>query len=118
VSSAENIPQWHYIIAITNDVRAQVETDSSHGFVDGQIVSFRVTKPFGMFEINNMQTQVTVISSTVFETEINTSFWNEFIYPASEDKVTPPTVVPVGSGVVQAFVPYVTLDDAFDRVRT
>lgn len=116
--SAENTPQFRYVIDITNEVEAQVETDGNHGYSDGQIVSFRVTKPFGMFEINNLQTRVTVVSSTVFKTTINTSQWNEFIYPASEDKVTPPTVVPVGSGVVFAYSNYINIEDAFDRVRT
>lgn len=118
MSAAENIPEWHYIVAISNAVRAVVQTDVAHGYSDGEIVSFRVTKPFGMFEINNLQSRITVISSTVFETEINSTFWTAFIYPSVSDSVTPSTVVPVGSGVVNAYTPYVNLEDSFDRVRT
>lgn len=117
MSSAENLPQWHYIINITNETNAQVQTDVDHGYSDGQIVSFRVTKPFGMYEINNMQSKITVLSSNMFQTEINSTFWNAFIYPSIQQNVTPPTVVPAGSGVVQAFTPYMNLEDAFDRVR-
>ena len=118
-SGYQFIPRFRYITDITNAVQATVTFSEDHDFIENEIVSFRVTRPFGMMEINNRQAKVISTTSNTILVDINTTFWTPFIYPAVVSKYTPPVCVPVASGVREhAFIATVILEDCFDNVRT
>lgn len=112
------IPRWKYITGITNAQYAVVTCDTNHNFSDGEYVSFRVSHPYGMSEINDLQAQVLSHTDDTITVDIDSSTWNNFIYPVS-GKNTPPVVVPAGSGIIpNSNPPTVNLQDAFDNIRT
>lgn len=113
-------PQLAYINAITNQNEAVVTFTSNHDFVLGQIVSFNVTPAFGMFEIQGKKGKVIALTSDTITVDINTTTWNAFNYLALNDPgTTPPTCVPVSSGVIPNQYPEtINLQDAFDNRRT
>lgn len=115
----EFVPRFRYIIAITNAQHPVVTFSEDHDFIDYEIVSFRVTPAFGMFEINNLQSKVLSHTNNTITVDIDSQFWTAFVYPATVPKYTPPVCVPVGSGVNEnLYVSTVILQDCFDNVRT
>jgi hypothetical protein len=112
------VPRFRYITDITNAQYATVTFSEDHDYSDGEIVSFRVTPPFGMFEINNLQSRVIAHTDDAITIEIDTTFWTPFIYPVS-GAVTPPVCVPSASGIIPGSYPStVNLEDCFDNIRT
>ncbi len=112
-------PAFRYIIAITNAQYATVTFSEDHHYSIGEIVSFRVTQPFGMVEINNLQSSIISFTSDSITVGIDTTFWTPFVYPATVDKYTPPVCVPSASGVIKdLYTPTMNLEDCFDNVRT
>lgn len=112
-------PRFSYINAITNVPNAVVTFTESHDFIVGEIVSFRVTKDFGMFQINNKKAKVLSKTTDTITTDIDSSTWDAFDYSALDDpKTTPPVCVPCCSGVNDNLVvPTAILEDAFDNRR-
>jgi hypothetical protein len=111
-------PSYSFITGITKAQYAVVTFLQPHDFSDGEIVSFRVTKPFGMVQLNNVQTNILSHTTSTITVNADTSSFDPFIYPVS-GKVTPPVCVPVGAGLVPfAYTPTVKLDDCFDNMRT
>jgi hypothetical protein len=111
-------PRFRYIDGITNEQYALVSFTEAHDFVLNEIVSFRVSKPYGMVEINERKSKVIGVDTFTIRVEIDTTFYTPFIYPVSGQN-TSPICVPVGSGINLAnpFLVYSILDDAFDNVR-
>lgn len=112
-----NYPQFSYINAITNDKEAIVTFTEDHDFTIGEIVSFRVSKPFGMIEINNLRGKVLDISALTITVDIDTSLWTPFDYSnLNEDGTSPPVCVPSSSGVISnLYTPEINILDTFDR---
>jgi hypothetical protein len=112
------VPRYRYISGITNEQYAVVTFTDTHDFVLNEIISFRVTKPYGMFEINNKQAKVLEIGDFTVTIDIDTSNFNTFIYPVSGQN-TPPSCVPVASGINKdnPYFVFTILDDEFDNVR-
>jgi hypothetical protein len=111
-------PRFRFITGITNAQYAVVTFSADHNFTNGEIVSFRVTPPFGMVEINNLQSEVLSHTNNSITVNIDSTYWTPYIYPVA-GLVSPPTCVPVGSGVTPGSVPpTVNLEDCFDNVRT
>ncbi len=109
-------PRYGFITGISNANQAVVTVSDIHDFTDGEIVSFRVTRPFGMVEMNNKSALVLSHDNTTITVDINSNFFTPFIYPAVETKVTPPVVVPSASGIIPGSNPEtVTLYDSFDN---
>jgi hypothetical protein len=109
------VPAVAFCVDITKTQRAVATFSEDHTFSNGEYVSFRVTKPFGMVEINNQRGLVLDHDTLTITTDINSSNYTAFVYPAIETKVTPPTVVPAGSGIIPATNPStVSLIDVFD----
>ena len=112
------VPRRRFITDITNSQYATVTFSEDHDFVNWEIVSFRVSPPYGMFEINNLQSSVISHTSNTITVDIDTTFWTPFIYPVS-GKNSPPVCVPSASGVNPILhTPTVILEDCFDNVRT
>lgn len=115
----EFVPKAKYITGITNALNAVVTCSDDHNFSDGEIVSFRVSRDFGMTEMNNKQTRVLSHTNTSITTDIDSNNFTPFIYPTSALKYTPPVVVPAGSGIIPDSYPAtVNLEDVFDNRRT
>ena len=109
-------PFLNYITNITNSQFAQVTTIDDVPYSAGEIVSFRVSQPYGMTQINNLSSRVLSVSSNTFVIELDTLSFAPFIYPPVGIVVIPAVVVPAGSGVVPASpIPMTNLKDVFDN---
>lgn len=75
-------PAMRIVNAITNGVTALIITSFDHDYKNGLIVSFRIPKRFGMPKMNNLVGTVTVVGTTTFTVDIDTSFFNAFMVPA------------------------------------
>lgn len=110
-------PRWRYITGISNAQYAVVTFSDVHDFQLNEIISFRVTRPYGMVEINEKRAKVLSLSDTTVTIDIDTTFFTPFIYPVSGIN-TPPVCVPVGSGInLDSPFAFTILNDAFDNVR-
>ncbi len=110
-------PRWRYITDISNEQYAVVTFLELHDFVVNEFISFRVTKPYGMVEINERKAKVLAVGDLTVTIDIDTTFFTPFIYPASGLN-TPPVCVPVGSGInFDSAFAFTILNDAFDNVR-
>lgn len=104
------------IIGITNEIAAEVDFGMEHPYSPGEIVSFRVSKPYGMIELNNKQARVLAITDTTITVEIDTRTFNAFVYPPVGLVEVPALCVPAGSGVVPGlYTPTMNLEDSFDN---
>ncbi len=111
-------PQYQFISGITNAQQAVVTFTTAHMFTPGEIVGMRVTKPYGMFEINLQDALVLSITSQTITIDVDTTNYTPFIYPVSGLN-TPPVCVPSASGVIPGSIPAtVNLLDAFDNRPT
>lgn len=105
------------ITGITNAQRAEVTTVENSPYSVGELVSFRVSSPYGMTEINNLSGRVLSVSSNTFTVEIDTLGFRAFVYPPVGEVIVPAVVVPAGSGIVpDSDIPMTNLQDAFDNV--
>jgi hypothetical protein len=64
--------RYQLISNVTNAANAVITTASDHGYTSGISVLVNVPPAYGM-TINNVTTPITVLSSTTFSTNINTS---------------------------------------------
>ncbi len=112
-------PQRALINAITNDTQAVTTFTADHDFTVGQVVSFRVTRDFGMFQINNKKGTVIAITSDTITVDIDSSSWDAFDFSLIDTlETTPPQCVPCCSAKVPGSEPPRTnLQDTFDNRR-
>ena len=104
------------ITSITNAQQAVVTTVENSPYSVGEIVSFRVSSPYGMTEINNLSGRVLSVSSNQFTIEIDTLGFTSFVYPPIGEVVIPAVAVPAGSGIVpNSSIPMTNLQDVFDN---
>lgn len=109
-------PYLKDIIGITNAQLAQVDFGTEHPYTPGQIVSFRVSQPYGMIEINNRQARILSITSTTITVELDTTNFNAFVYPPVGIVEVAAQCVPAGSGIVPGlYTPTMNLEDVFDN---
>lgn len=113
-------PQKAFINAITNAQEAVVTFTADHDFTLGEIVSFRVTKNFGMFQVNNKRGVVIGTTSDTITVDIDTSSWDSFDYSALDTAgTTPPVCVPCCSTKVPGSnPPRINILDAFDNRKS
>lgn len=113
-------PTFMYVNAITNAQNAVVTFTANSDFTDGEYVSFRVTKDFGMYEINQQRGKVLSHTDNTITVDIDTLSYNPFNYALiNTTGTTPPTCVPAGSGVIPDSDPStVNLYDSYDNRRT
>ena len=111
-------PYLRDIIDISNAQNAVVEFGTAHPYTAGEIVSFRVSKPYGMTEINNLQARVLSGGATNITVEVDTSNFTSFVYPPVGTVEIPAQTVPVGSGIIPSSNPAtMNLEDVFDNRR-
>lgn len=113
-------PKLVYISDITNAKNAVATFTADSDFTDGEYVSFRVTKDFGMSEINNKRGKVLSHTSDTITVDIDTTDFTPFNYSLiNTEGTTPPNCVPSGSGIIPSSNPStVNLADSFDNRRT
>lgn len=113
----QNVPPLAYLTGITNALQAVATFTADHDYSLGELISFRVSKPYGMYEINNMVGLVLATTSDTITVDIDTLGFTPFVYPVSGLN-TPPVCVPAGSGVIPNVYPRtVNLEDVFDVLR-
>lgn len=114
---ARNYPKKAFINAITNAQNAVATFTEDHDFTIGEIVSFRVTKDFGMYQLNNMRGKVISITDDTITVNIDTLTWDAFTYALIDTAgTTPPVCLPSSSGVIDNIAtPSYNIEDAFDR---
>lgn len=117
MSSNTFYPLLAYIQSISNSTQAVVEFTAPHDFTPGEIVSFRVGKQFGMYEINNKRAKVLVKTSTTIIVDIDSSTWNTFsLANLNNPGTSPPCCVPSSSSAIPFEEnPIVNIQDAFDN---
>lgn len=113
-------PQKAFINAIAaaaDPIHSTITFTADHDFTTGEVVSFRVTPSFGMFQINNRKGVVLATTSDTITTDIDISGWDAFDYSALDTAgTTPPMCVPCCSVKVPGSnPPRVNLLDAFDN---
>ena len=104
------------ITNINNSQQAVVTVVETPPYTIGEIVSFRVSRPYGMFEVNNVQAKVLAVSGNDITVDLDTLGLNPFVYPPVGEVVYPALVIPAGSGVIPGlYTPTVNLEDNFDN---
>ncbi len=77
-------PKMHIVTDITVSTQAIVTTEDDHDYQTNDYVLLNCPSAYGM-ELNNVQSKITVLSSTTFQTEIDTSNQLPFSLPALEN---------------------------------
>lgn len=117
IGSESFTPPLAYISAISQAQNALVTFTSNHSYTPGGLISFRVSKAYGMQEINQMVGIVLTITPSTLTVGIDTTNFTPFVYPVS-GKNTPPIAVPAGSSIIPKSYPAtVNLQDVFDVLR-
>lgn len=94
-------PVARTITDITNAQEPTVTFSEDHGYLVGQILGFRCTSEWGMFQINQKYGQVlTIPADDTVTVDIDTTNWNAFVTPASPTTADP-MAVPTSSGFIQ-----------------
>ncbi len=80
-------PAMRAVINITNAPQALVTTSldgvnpGDHGYIDGLIVRIDMPKAFGMQQINQQFAPITVVTSSTFLIDIDTTHYDVFSVP-------------------------------------
>jgi hypothetical protein len=102
---------------ISNAQQAVVTCTEDHDFIDNELVSLRVSKAYGMVEMNNKQAKVLSHTSDTITINVDSQNFTAFSIPGDLIGTTPPCVVPSASGVdLNSPVPRTILEDAFDNI--
>lgn len=115
-------PPYDFITGITKSQAAEVTFQNPVRYLPGEYLSFRVSKPYGMTQMNNIKGRVLFATAYTVTVDIDTTDFDAFIIPSSPG-AQPAMAVPAGSGILpdpldvsKAFMPArVILDDAFDN---
>jgi len=89
--------------------------DENHGYENGQVVSFRISKPFGTLELNNQHATIISHTDTTITIDIQSSFYTSFIYPVVTDDYVP-QCIPSASGILpESALAQTNLQCSFDH---
>lgn len=109
------VPGFRYISDISKAKKAIVTFTEAHQFSNGEILSFRVSTPYGMVEMNNLQGRVLDSDTLTVTVDIDTYTFTAFI-DAGIYKGMPALAVAAGSGVIPNYYPpTINLQDVFDN---
>ncbi len=99
-------PERSVISAISKANPGVVTTSTDHGLTTGQVVRLHVPRNYGMYELNQMQVIIKVITDTTFSIfesiipndvqPISTISFGTFVVPANPGFTA--EVLPIGSG--------------------
>lgn len=109
-----------YLTTITNisiAAQAVVTVIETPPYTPGEYVSFRVSQPYAMTQMNNQVALVLSVSGNNITTNFNTLGFTSFVYPPVGEVIYPALLIPAGSGIIPGSVPAtVNLQDAFDNI--
>jgi hypothetical protein len=109
-------PTLRYISDITRAQYAVITFTEDHQFLVNEIIGLRVSKPYGMVEINNREAKVLAITSNTVTVNVDSTEFSNFTVPVDTRGTTPPCAVPSSSGVdFTSPIPRTILEDAFDN---
>ena len=85
------------ISAITQTNPMVVTVTTPNAYVVGQKAYFSIPFDYGMFQLNGLTGQITVVDPTnlIFTTDINASIFDAFVIPSGGEQ--PATMAPSGS---------------------
>lgn len=110
-------PKLSYIASISQGVQTTVTFTDDCDFTPGEVISFRVSKQNGMYELNNVQSSVVSNDTNSIVVNIDSRNFNAFVFTPSYEGSHPAMVVPAGSGIIPNSIPLQTsLIDAFDNI--
>ena len=110
-------PSVSFISSITRGPLTVVQFTQNCDFTVGEIVSFRVSKASGTFELNNQQALVLAVSGNQITVDLPSQNYTPFINLGENGTQYPAMVIPSSSGIVPNSFPIQTsLEDAFDNV--
>jgi len=114
---SEFYPKLAFIEGITNALQAVVTFTEDCDFIDNEIISLRVSRPYGMVEMNNRQVKVLSHTSDTVTIDVDSTNFTPFSIPGDLHGTTTPCAVPSASGVdLSSPVPRTILEDAFDNL--
>lgn len=109
-------PSYSFISSITLGQKTVVGFEEEHDFTLGEVVSFRVPKACGTFEINNLEATVIALTSSSITVAIDSTNWTPF-FDGGPFLHNPAMVVPSSSGIVPDSNPKtMNIVDAFDDI--
>lgn len=103
-------PAMRIITAITNANPAVITTSFDNSYITGTIVRFDIPPGFGMGQLNQQTATITVLTPTTFSVPIDTTNYDTFAVPASNEQYA--QAVPIGednnilTAAVQNVLPY------------
>ena len=116
-STGQFYPRFSNIIGITNSAPAVVTFSAPHDFTIGEIIGLRSSRPYGMYEVNNLSVRVLATTSDTVTLELSTVNFNPFVYPPVGTVELPAMAVPSASGIVPGlYTPETNLVDRFDHL--
>ena len=94
-------PRRHFITGITAANPGVVTVSENHSYTVGDTVTFSIPRvtaaAFGMTQLDGLTAEITVVTATTFTTDINTSAFTAFAFPATASvPFTHAQVMPVG----------------------
>lgn len=109
-------PYLTNITAITKAQNAVVTVAETPPYSVGEILSFRVSEPYGMVELNNLSARVLEIDGNDVTLEIDTLGFTSFVYPPVGTVIYPALLIPAGSGIVpDSPIPMTDMSSPFDN---
>ena len=113
------VPQYSFIQSISQGQNTTVTFTAPCDFELGEIISFRVSQPYGMQELNNQTATVTAVTSNTITVPINSLNYTPFTFVNDLEVAQPALVVPAGSGIAPgAQLAGTILTAAFDNLPT
>jgi hypothetical protein len=118
-------PDRSSITNITQAIPAVVTTSKPHGLFTGNVVRLNVPKTYGMFQLNNIAVQVSVLTNTTFAcyyslpppVPVDSRNYPAFVTPTNPGFVS--SVIPIGSGITpQNNVPWQSQNNYCDTPLT
>lgn len=115
-------PPYDLITNITKSQMGVVTFQNPVLYMPGEYISFRVSKSYGMVQLNNRKGLVLISTAYTVTVDIDTTDFDAFIIPSSPGAY-PAMAVPAGSGIVpdpidvtkNLYPARTLLDDAFDN---
>jgi hypothetical protein len=108
------VPSLFYINAINLGQMTTVQFTENHDYSLGEYISFRVSPPYGTFELNNQKAIVQKLTPNTITVAIDSTNYTPFVYPVAGAN-TPPVCVPAGSGIIPGTAT-MNLEDCFDTL--
>ena len=99
-------PALRLISDITNSYPAQITTTFAHQYVTGIIIRLDVPEENGMFQANQLFSDIIVTSSTTFTMNIDTTKFDHFITAGSAQAIPIGEVNSMLSAATRNVLPY------------